>query len=101
MNKYRKYAIFGCNQLALNNNIICKEHYKTEKEVKTMDIESLAKAYHEICREMVNKQIGMITKPTQPYIEWDKLTEEQKEGRRFIAKSIIEQFVIYPKKVKV
>jgi len=63
-------------------------------------IEKLAKEYHEICREMVNQQIGMITKPTQPYIEWNALTEEQKEGRRFIIESLLEKFVIYPKKTK-
>ena len=59
-----------------------------------MEIESLAKEYHEICREMVEKQIGMITKPTRPYIEWDDLTEEQKEGRRFIAKGLLIKFDI-------
>ncbi len=59
-----------------------------------MEIESLAKEYHEICREMVEKQIGMITKPTRPYIEWDNLTEEQKEGRRFIAKGLLIKFDI-------
>ena len=57
-----------------------------------MEIEELAKDYHEICREMVEKQIGMITKPTRPYIEWDELTEEQKDGRRFIAKSLLNKF---------
>lgn len=57
-------------------------------------IERIAKEYHEICREMVNKQIGMITKPTRPYIEWDDLTEEMKEGRRFIAKKLIEKYGI-------
>lgn len=57
-----------------------------------MEIEELAKIYHEICREMVNKNIGLITKPTQPYIEWQDLTESQKEGRRFIAKQLISKF---------
>ncbi len=59
-----------------------------------MYIEELAKDYHEICREMVEKQIGMITKPTRPYIEWNDLTEEQKDGRRFIAKKLILNFII-------
>ena len=59
-----------------------------------MDVEELAKDYHEICREMVEKQIGMITKPTRPYIEWDDLTEEQKDGRRFIAKSFLDKFLM-------
>jgi transcription elongation factor Elf1 len=63
----------------------------------TMDIETLAKAYHEICREMVNKQIGMITKPTQPYIEWVDLTEEQRNGRRFVAQKFLELYRIEPK----
>jgi len=61
-----------------------------------MDIETLAKQYHEICREMVDKQIGMITKPTQPYIEWDALTEQQKDGRRFIAKNLLKRFHLDP-----
>lgn len=57
-----------------------------------LETEIIAKEYHEICREMVEKQIGMITKPTRPYIEWDKLTENQKDGRRFIAKKILEKY---------
>lgn len=59
-----------------------------------MEIEQLAKDYHEICRELVEKQIGMITKPTQPYIEWNDLTEKQKDGRRFIAEKLIAKFKI-------
>lgn len=51
--------------------------------------ESIAKQYHEICREMVNNQIGMITKLTQPYIEWKDLSDEQRDGRRFVAENII------------
>jgi len=54
-----------------------------------VDVETLAKIYHEACREMVNKQIGMITKPTVPYIEWDNLTEDQKNGRRFISSELL------------
>jgi hypothetical protein len=57
-----------------------------------LNIEQLAKEYHEICREMVENQIGMITKPTKPYIEWDDLTEDQKDGRRFIAKKLLETY---------
>lgn len=60
-----------------------------------MEIEALAKLYHEICREMVEKQIGMITKPTQPYIEWADLTENQKMGRRFIAQKLLEKLEIF------
>jgi len=59
-----------------------------------MNVETLAKEYHEICREMVNKQIGMITKPTQPYLEWDELTESQKDGRRFIAAQLLKQYYL-------
>lgn len=55
-------------------------------------IEKIAIEYHEICREMVEKQIGMITKPTRPYIEWEDLTEDMKDGRRFIAKKLIEKY---------
>ena len=65
--------------------------------MKFPTIEELAKDYHEICREMVEKQIGMITKPTRPYIEWDDLTEEQKDGRRFIAKGLIKKYSILKK----
>ena len=59
-----------------------------------MNIEELAKEYHEICREMIEKQIGLITKPTRPYIEWEDLTEDQKDGRRFIAKNLIKKYNI-------
>lgn len=55
-------------------------------------IERVAREYHEICRELVNEQIGMITKPTRPYIEWDELTVEMKTGRMFIAKKLIEKY---------
>jgi len=65
-----------------------------------MLVEYLAKEYHEICREMVEKQIGMITKPTRPYIEWDDLTEEQKDGRRFIARRLLHIFKISLKKAQ-
>jgi len=64
------------------------------KESKEERVERIAKDYHEICREMVNSGIGMITKPTQPYIEWKDLTENQKDGRRFIAKKLIDKYNI-------
>ena len=57
-------------------------------------IETLAKDYHEICREMIERQIGLITKPTRPYIEWVDLTEDQRDGRRFIAKKLLAKFNI-------
>jgi len=60
-------------------------------------IECLAREYHEACREMVNNQIGMITKPTQPYLEWDELTEAQKGGRRFIAKYFLDRYTFIKK----
>lgn len=62
---------------------------------KITNVETLAKEYHEICREMVNKGIGMITKPTQPYIEWQDLTEDQKNGRRFIAQQLLTKFQLF------
>ena len=66
-------------------------------ELKSMEIEKLAQIYHEICREMINKQIGLITKPTIPYIEWKDLTEDQKNGRRFIAQKLLERYEISEK----
>jgi hypothetical protein len=56
--------------------------------------EKIAREYHEICRQMVDEQIGMITKPTRPYIEWDDLTEDMKKGRMFIAEKLIEKYGI-------
>jgi hypothetical protein len=64
---------------------------------KVTDVETLAKEYHEICREMANNGIGMITKPTQPYIEWDQLTEDQKNGRRFIAEKVLLKWDLFLK----
>jgi len=55
-------------------------------------IEKIAREYHEICRKMVNEQIGMITKPDRPYIEWHELTAEMKSGRLFIAKELIKKY---------
>ena len=55
-------------------------------------IEKIAREYHEICRELVERQVGMITKPTRPYLEWDELTDEMKEGRYFIARKLIEKY---------
>lgn len=59
-----------------------------------MDKEQLAREYHEICREMINKQIGMITAPTRSYIEWDELTDDMKLGRYFIAEELLKRFEI-------
>jgi hypothetical protein len=64
---------------------------------RVIDIEMIAKEYHEMCREMVNKQIGMITAPTTPYIEWKDLSENQRDGRRFIAKKILEKWTLIPR----
>ena len=55
-------------------------------------VEEVAKEYHEMCRELVNNQVGMITKPTRPYIEWDDLTDEMKQGRFFIAEKLIKKY---------
>ena len=62
--------------------------------MEQVPIEELAQAYHEACREMVNSGTGMITKPTRPYIEWKDLTEDQKNGRRLVARNLLAQFVI-------
>jgi len=70
------------------------------KVVDRMNVEDLSKVYHEICREMVNNKIGMITKPTQPYIEWEALTEGQRNGRRFIAQKLLEKYRMLDKKDK-
>jgi hypothetical protein len=66
-------------------------------ERKHPTIETLARAYHEICREMITKQIGLITKPTQPYLEWDQLTDDQKKGRYFIAEELLKKYTIREK----
>ncbi len=62
-------------------------------------VEQIARDYHEICREMVNKETGMITKPTSPYIEWDDLTPEQREGRYFIARGLLERYHLFMRKI--
>jgi hypothetical protein len=54
---------------------------------------AIAEKYHEFCKQMVNQQIGMITKPTQPYIEWKDLTSDQKEGRFFVAEKIMTEIL--------
>jgi hypothetical protein len=64
--------------------IICHIRELEKEDEEKYSILKFAMFYHEICREMVNKQIGMITKPTQPYIEWKDLTDEQKKGRIFV-----------------
>ena len=64
-------------------------NYITQEE----KIEQLAKDYHEACREMVtHMQNTMITKPNVPYLEWDQLTDDQKNGRRFIAKELLTKY---------
>ena len=68
-----------------------------EKRYHSTQIEVVARDYHEMCREMVNSGIGMITKPTQPYIEWDDLTTEMQLGRLFIAKKIIDKYNLWGK----
>ena len=62
---------------------------------KKPTIEELAMSYHEICRELVNQnQDKMITKPKVPYIEWKDLSDEQKEGRRLVARRLLEKYII-------
>ena len=46
---------------------------------------------------MVIKQIGMITTPTTPYIEWNDLTDEQRKGRLFIAGELLKKYIIKEK----
>lgn len=71
-----------------------KEKMRMKLQLNELDVETLAKDYHEICREMVNKQIGMIIKPSQSYIEWKDLTEEQKEGRKFVARGFLKLYTM-------
>jgi hypothetical protein len=62
------------------------------------DVEKFARAIHEINRDLVNNHPDLlITHPTSPYIEWDDLTPDQKKGRLFIARRLIEQFAVIPK----
>ena len=72
---------------------------KTEEmEPVVPTAEELAKEYHDICRVMVSQmQNTMIMKPTRPYIPWADLTEDQKDGRLFIARQLLERFTIHQK----
>lgn len=67
-----------------------KETYSSMSIHMRIKIDAVAMIYHEICRDMVNNQIGMITKPTRPYIEWNDLDDDMKAGRRFVAWNLMQ-----------
>lgn len=60
------------------------------------DTELLAKLYHEICNEMVEKPIGELSTVSQS-IPWKDLTDEQKKGRVFIAEKLMTYFRLFLK----
>ena len=63
---------------------------------KIVTIEDLAKGLHEAARDLVvNHPEQMITaKKGYKFVEWDELTEDQKEGKRLQARYLVENFII-------
>ncbi len=66
------------------------------KKTEKIEEEELAKILHEAARDLVvNHPEQMITaKKGYRYIEWDELTELQKEGKRIQARYLLERLSI-------
>lgn len=66
-----------------------------------IDVETLAKELHEAGREAF--EAGTTVAQAQqkdkvfPFVEWDVLTEQAKEGKRIQARHLLEKFRIEPK----
>ncbi|KKL96743.1 hypothetical protein LCGC14_1841440 [marine sediment metagenome] len=69
-----------------------------------MLVEYLAKELHEAGREAVERKKTVVAslglKTPNKFLEWDDLTEEQKDGRRFIARRLLHIFKISLKKAQ-
>ena len=65
-----------------------------------LDVETLAKELHEAGREAVLKKCTVghsMMDEDRPFLEWDEITEEAKEGRRIQARYFLKKYNIIPK----
>jgi hypothetical protein len=60
-----------------------------------IDAEELAKTLHEAGREAVEAGLVVNKVPGQPFLEWDQLSEQAREGRRVQARYLLEIYDIY------
>ena len=61
-----------------------------------MEIEALAKVFHEAGREAVEKRATVNPNIHSHFLEWDELEEHMKEGRRIQARYVLARFHILP-----
>lgn len=67
-----------------------------------MDIEAFAKVLHESGREAVEKRkLVRNDLPIHPFQEWDELTEDAREGRRMMARYLLNRYHVSPKSKEV
>jgi len=64
-----------------------------------VELEELCIFYHNVATKelVVHNAKGLITKPQdqKPFIEWNGLTEDQKEGRRVMMRLLLKQYHIF------
>lgn len=63
------------------------------------DVESIAKVLHEAGREAVEKGLVVNKVPGQPFFSWEELTEVAREGRRIMARYLLDRFHLTPRTV--
>lgn len=68
--------------------------------MKDMDVETLARELHEAGREAVERKCTVghsMMDEDRPFLEWDEITEEAKEGRRIQARYLLGKYNVIPK----
>ena len=61
-----------------------------------MEVEYLAKELHEAGRAAVLSGKVVNKNPNQPFLEWDEITEDAREGRRIQARYLLNRNDIKP-----
>jgi hypothetical protein len=59
-----------------------------------LEVETLAKALHEAGREAVEKGKVVNKVHGQPFMGWDEITEDAREGRRIMARYLLARFAV-------
>jgi hypothetical protein len=64
-----------------------------------MDVEELARALHESGREAViaNRTVIQIGVSPRPFFEWSDISDEAREGRRMMARFLLDRYDIEKK----
>ncbi len=64
----------------------------------SIDVKTLARELHEAGREAVEKRLVVRDDvPVMPFVEWDAITENAREGRRIQARWLLERYRVTPR----